>query len=110
MKKAHYWEDVYALTKLIPKGRVTTYGAMATYLNLGSPRMVGWALNNVVKGDDVPAQRVVNRLGELSGRLHFDTPSHMQALLEAENIVVIENKVRDFDTLFWNPFSLDADF
>jgi methylated-DNA-protein-cysteine methyltransferase related protein len=102
MKKQHYWEDVYAVTRLIPKGRVTNYGAIAEYLRLGSPRMVGWALNHchTVREDSngeggIPAQRVVNRKGELSGRLHFGTPSRMQELLEAEGIVIIDNTVQD---------------
>jgi methylated-DNA-protein-cysteine methyltransferase related protein len=110
MKKQHYWEDVYAVTRLIPKGRVTTYGAIAEYLRLGSPRMVGWALNHVHSEEGiVPAQRVVNRKGELSGRLQFATPTLMQELLEADGVVVVDDKVKDFDTVFWHPLTMEED-
>lgn len=103
MKKSNYWEDVYAVSSLCPRGRVTTYGSIATYLRLGSPRMVGWALNHVAKGSDVPAHRVVNRIGELSGRNQFATPTMMQELLEAEGVIVVNDKVRDFNKLVWHP-------
>jgi methylated-DNA-protein-cysteine methyltransferase related protein len=113
MKKSHYWEDVYAVVRLIPRGRVSTYGAIADYLRLGSPRMVGWALNNCHgEAEQIPAHRVINRLGELSGRVHFGTPTRMQELLELEGVVVVENKVQDFDKLLWQPLAdlvLDAD-
>ncbi|NJN34601.1 MAG: MGMT family protein [Saprospiraceae bacterium] len=113
MKKSDYWEDVYAVTRLVPRGRVTTYGAIATYLRLGSSRMVGWALNYLSTDTPVPAHRVVNRNGELTGRHHFATPTMMQELLEAENIVVLENKIQNFDQLLWHPsveIKEDADF
>ncbi len=105
MKKQSYWEDVYAVTKLVPRGRVTTYGAIAEYLRLGSPRMVGWALNHAHTEGDVPAQRVVNRNGELSGRNHFSTPTLMAELLIAEGIGVKDDKVQDFKTVFWHPLA-----
>ncbi len=105
MKKQSYWEDVYAVTKLVPRGRVTTYGAIAEYLRLGSPRMVGWALNHAHTEGGVPAQRVVNRNGELSGRNHFSTPTLMAELLIAEGVVVKEDKVQDFKTVFWHPLA-----
>ncbi len=99
--KPHYHELVFAVTKAIPPGRVTTYGAIADFLALGASRMVGWALNHNIRG--VPAHRVVNRLGELSGRNHFHTPTLMQELLESEGVKVEDNKVVEFKTLFWHP-------
>ena len=99
-----YYERVYEVTRQIPHGRVTTYGAIADYLALGAARMVGWALNkSFSSGEDVPAHRVVNRKGELSGRTHFPTPTLMQDLLEREGIVVKEHTVQDFKAKFWNP-------
>ncbi len=98
-----YFERVYAVTRQVPRGRVTTYGAIADYLALGSARMVGWALNHSFPYDDVPAHRVVNRKGELSGRLHFATPTRMQELLESEGVRVENDRVVDFERLFWSP-------
>ncbi|MDZ7881261.1 MAG: MGMT family protein [Saprospiraceae bacterium] len=112
-EKNHYWQDVFAVVRLIPRGRISTYGAIADYLRLGSPRMVGWALNNC--GHDpnfIPAHRVVNRKGELSGRHHFNPPKRMQQLLEAEDIIVLNDQVQDFGKLLWQPLTdleLDAD-
>jgi methylated-DNA-protein-cysteine methyltransferase related protein len=106
-EQPHYYELVFEVTKLIPSGRVTNYGAIADYLSLGSSRMVGWALNQCVKGDEVPAHRVVNRIGELSGRHHFSPPSAMQAALEAEGIRVENDKIVDFEKHFWHPNALD---
>ena len=94
------------MVKSIPAGRVTTYGSIADFLTLGSARMVGWALFNSVMTDDVPAHRVVNRKGELSGRVHFSTPTLMQERLEAEGIVIENDKVKDFDQHFWSPTEL----
>lgn len=98
-----YYDLVYAITRQIPRGRVTNYGAIADFLALGSSRMAGWALNNCVLGDQVPAHRVVNRKGELSGRHHFATPTLMQELLEAEGVRVENDRVVDFEQLFWSP-------
>ncbi len=98
-----YQENIYKVTKAIPKGRVTTYGAIADFLALGSARMVGWALNNCHTFGDVPAHRVVNRKGELTGRLQFPTPTIMQERLEAEGIKVIKHKVVEFEDRFWHP-------
>ena len=110
MSEKSYFEDVYEVTRLVPFGRVTTYGAIANYLALGSARMVGWALNKSFSGENVPAHRVVNRKGELSGRVHFPAPGLMQALLENEGINVEENVVQDFKKLFWDPsVELDVD-
>ncbi|MCB9283207.1 MAG: MGMT family protein [Lewinellaceae bacterium] len=103
MGNEHYFDWVYAITRRIPPGRVTTYGAIADSLALGSARMVGWALNQCASAGDVPAHRVVNRKGELSGRLHFATPTRMQELLEKEGVKVTDNRVQDFDRLFWHP-------
>lgn len=98
------FSDVYEVVKLIPAGRVTSYGAIAAYLGLKSgARMVGWAMNASHTLKDVPAHRVLNRNGLLTGRMHFDPPALMQELLEKEGIVVVEHQVQDFDTVFWDP-------
>ena len=96
-----YFDLVYAVVRQIPRGRVSTYGAIADYLALGASRMVGWALNQCAA--DVPAHRVVNRKGELSGRHHFRPPSRMQELLEAEGVEVENDTVKDFKARFWHP-------
>ena len=103
-----YYEQVYDVVRCIPPGRVTNYGAIADFLTLGSARMVGWALNQAIHTGDVPAHRVVNRKGELSGRIHFSTPTRMQELLEAEGVVVVDHRVRDFERVFWSPTELLA--
>ena len=103
-KPPHYFEQVYEVVRTIPTGRVSTYGAIADYLALGSARMVGWALRNLTRMDgDVPAHRVVNRVGHLSGRHNFSAPGLMQALLESEGVVVKDSNVQDFKRLFWHP-------
>jgi methylated-DNA-protein-cysteine methyltransferase-like protein len=100
-----YFQDVYAVVRLIPAGRVTSYGAIAKYL--GSPsgaRMVGWAMNaSHTAVPSVPAHRVVNRLGMLSGKAHFEDLTAMEQLLAAEGIHVIDNQIHDFERYFWNP-------
>lgn len=107
-QKKSYWDSVYDIVCLIPEGRVSTYGAIADYLVLGSARMVGWALNNCHSSETfIPAHRVVNRKGELSGRMQFETPTSMQEALEAEGIVIENDKVKAFETLFWHPEELD---
>ena len=103
MADQSYWEKVYEVTKSIPWGRVSTYGAIADFLSLGSARMVGWALNQAHTYPEVPAHRVVNRLGELSGRHMFATPTLMQERLEAEGVKIFNDKVADFSKLFWHP-------
>lgn len=104
MDKSTFFEDVWEVTKLVPHGRVTSYGAIASYLGLrSSARMVGWALNGVAGKAGVPAHRVVNRQGLLSGRIHFSTPTLMQELLEKEGVKVRDNQVVDFEKLFWDP-------
>ena len=98
-----YFDLVYAVVREVPRGRVTNYGAIADFLALGASRMVGWALNNCKTGDGVPAHRVVNRKGELSGRHHFSPPSLMQTLLENEGVQVEDDRVVEFKKLFWSP-------
>ncbi len=99
-----FFEQVYAVVRLIPKGRVTSYGAIASYLgSKRSSRMVGWAMNASHSIMDVPAHRVVNRFGALTGKMHFSTPDKMQVLLEAENIRIEDNQVVDFKKHFWDP-------
>lgn len=102
MNTDNYFERVYSVVKKVPRGRVTTYGAIADYLALGSARMVGWAMNKSI-GSGVPAHRVVNRKGQLSGRNHFPSPTMMQELLENEGITVLDDCVQEFTELFWNP-------
>ena len=103
-KKTNFFQDVYAVVKLIPKGRVTSYGAIAAYLgSKGSARMVGWALIAAHPLTDVPAYRVVNRYGLLTGKHHFGDANAMQNYLESEGITVINDKVQDFEKLFWDP-------
>lgn len=104
MKKKSYWEDVFEVTRSIPVGRVSTYGAIADYLALGSARMVGWALNHCHTTEEtVPAHRVVNRIGELSGRNMFPTPTMMEEELTAEGVEIKNDKVQDFKSRFWHP-------
>ncbi|NJC27799.1 MGMT family protein [Neolewinella antarctica] len=103
---AQYITDVHDVASSIPRGRVTTYGSIASFLTLGSARMVGWAMNKCLPGEEVPAHRVLNRKGELSGRNAFSTPTLMQERLEAEGVSVTDNKVDNFAELFWNPTEL----
>jgi methylated-DNA-protein-cysteine methyltransferase-like protein len=103
--KHSFFEDVWDVARYIPKGRVTSYGAIANYLGTKmSARMVGWAMSAAsnVK-PKVPAHRVVNRNGMLSGKMHFATPDRMQQQLEKEGIEVKKDKVVQFDELFWDP-------
>ncbi len=104
-KQYSFFEDVYSVVRQIPKGRVTTFGAIAHYLGTkSSARMVGWAMNGAHStSPSVPAQRVVNRNGMLSGRAHFATPTLMEDLLEEENVKVVDDTVVDFEKLFWDP-------
>ncbi|QCR24698.1 MGMT family protein [Pontibacter sp. SGAir0037] len=102
--KKNFFEDVYEVVKLIPKGRVTSYGAIASYLgSKGSARMVGWALIASHSFTKIPAHRVVNRNGMLTGKQHFDAPNAMQERLEQEGVQVENEKVVDFERLFWDP-------
>jgi len=98
-----FFERVYEVARLIPDGRVTSYGAIAKYLGAAkSARMVGYAMNGS-HGKDVPAHRVVNKKGLLTGKHHFEGTNLMQQLLESEGVEVIENQIQNLDTIFWNP-------
>ena len=104
-----FFDSVFQVARLIPKGRVTSYGAIAKYLGTKlSARMVGWAMNAAGSADKpVPAHRVVNRNGMLSGKHHFATPTLMEEQLLKEKIKVENDKVVDFETLFWDPSALE---
>ncbi|WP_274474032.1 MGMT family protein [Mangrovimonas aestuarii] len=98
-----FFDKVYEVAKQIPYGRVTSYGAIARYLGAAkSARMVGYAMNGST-GKDVPAHRVVNRKGLLTGKQHFEGTNLMQQLLECEGIKVKDNQILDFDKVFWDP-------
>ncbi|MEI7490253.1 MAG: MGMT family protein [Bacteroidota bacterium] len=103
--KESFFHDVYEVVVKIPYGRVTSYGAIAEYLGLrGSARMVGWAMNASHTGNkNIPAHRVVNRNGLLTGKHHFGGPDVMEQLLKSEGIKVKDNKVVKFEKLFWDP-------
>jgi methylated-DNA-protein-cysteine methyltransferase-like protein len=100
-----FFNRVYEVAKQIPAGRVTSYGAIAKYLGMaGSARMVGWAMNACHSHSEfVPAHRVVNRNGLLSGKHHFDTSNAMQELLEAEGLRLEGDQIVDFQEKFWDP-------
>ncbi len=106
--EAGFFDRVYEVVKLIPYGRVTSYGAIAKAI--GSPqagRMVGWAMNNSFSGGQfLPAHRVVNRQGMLTGKMHFGGPDVMKELLESEGIQVAEDRIVNFEQVFWNPMEL----
>lgn len=105
MKKSeNFFDKVYDVAKLIPFGRVTSYGAIAKYLGAAkSARMVGWAMNASHNKEEIPAHRVVNRVGLLTGKNHFDGTNLMQQLLESEGVIVKENQIQNFKDVFWNP-------
>lgn len=103
-KEDNFFEKVYTIARLIPYGRVTSYGAIAKYLGAArSARMVGWAMNSSGKYEDIPAHRVVNRNGILTGKHHFDGTNLMQQLLESEGIKIVDNKIVDFEVIYWDP-------
>ena len=100
----NFFEKVYQVVRQIPAGRVSSYGAIAR--SIGSPqsaRMVGWAMNASHNREDVPAHRVVNRLGLLTGKHHFDGTNLMQQLLENEGIEIRDNQIQHFEEVFWDP-------
>lgn len=101
-----FFESVYAIVRLIPEGKVTSYGAIAKALGTAkSSRMVGWAMNAAHSKLDVPAHRVVNRNGLLTGKMHFHPPSAMEEKLKQEGIRVINDKIQSFSTHFWDPMT-----
>ena len=110
MDRASFFDQVYQVVRLIPPGRVTSYGAIAAYLgSKGSSRMVGYAMNVSSTSEiPVPAQRVVNRNGLLTGKFHFNPPELMQELLELEGLVVKDDQIFDFRSIFWDP-SIELD-
>jgi methylated-DNA-protein-cysteine methyltransferase-like protein len=100
----NFFERVYIVVRKIPYGRVTSYGAIAKVLGAArSARMVGWAMNAAHNLEDVPAHRVVNRKGLLTGKHHFDGTNLMQQLLESEGVVVENNQIMNFEAVFWQP-------
>ena len=104
MQQSDFFQSVFQVVKLIPKGRVTSYGAIAAYLGTKkSSRTVGYAMNASHAIPGIPAHRVVNRNGMLTGKMHFETPYRMQELLELEGIKVEKDVVVEFKELFWDP-------
>ena len=104
-KHEDFFQMVFQVARLIPKGRVTSYGAIAKYLGTArSSRMVGWAMNAAhSQKKAVPAHRVVNRNGELTGKHHFETPFLMAELLKKEGVIVVKDKIKKFDKHYWDP-------
>ena len=101
----NFFEKVYQIARLIPEGRVTSYGAIAKYLGAArSARMVGWAMNASHDMEDIPAHRVVNKAGLLTGKHHFDGTNLMQQLLEGEGVVIKDLQIVNLENYFWNPF------
>ncbi len=109
-QSADFFDRVYEVVKLIPSGRATSYGAIANYLGAKrSSRMVGWAMNAAHGEPQIPAHRVVNRNGMLTGKTHFQSPSMMEDLLKNEGIKVEEDVIVDWKNVFWNP-TLELEF
>ena len=113
-EQQNFFERVFEVVRQIPEGRVTNYGAIAKYLGAArSSRMVGWAMNqshSQSATNAVPAHRVVNRLGILTGKHHFEDPKLMQQLLESEGVMVEDDQVQNFKEVFWDPCTaLDID-
>lgn len=103
-EEPNFFSDVYEVVRLVPRGRVTSYGAIARYLGTGmSARMVGWAMNACHGLPDVPAHRVVNSQGLLTGKHHFGSPTAMENRLKKDGVPVVRDKVVDFATRFWDP-------
>ena len=110
MDRTSFFEQVYQVVALIPKGKVTSYGAIAAYLGTkGSSRMVGYAMNGASQiAPKIPAHRVVNRNGMLTGKFHFESLTKMEELLKAEGVEVFDDKIQNFKNHFWDP-SLELD-
>ena len=103
-KNKDFFDQVYEVVRLIPNGRVTSYGAIANYLGTKSgARMVGWAMNAAHELPDVPAHRVVNRNGLLTGKMHFSDANEMEKLLQNEGVSITKDQIKDFKILFWDP-------
>ena len=100
-----FFDKVYEVVRLIPHGRVTSYGAIAGFLgSRGSARMVGWAMNaSHASPEPIPAHRVVNRNGTLTGKYHFGSSGLMQQLLESEGIEIVNDRIVNFEKYFWDP-------
>lgn len=106
-KNVDFFKVVYAIVREIPKGKVTNYGAIAKALGSSkSSRMVGWAMNAAHNDPTIPAHRVVNRKGLLTGKMHFSTPNQMQELLETEGHTIKNDQIINFETVFWDPQTL----
>lgn len=104
LKNNNFFQDVYDVVRLIPKGRATSYGAIAAYLgSKRGARMVGWAMGSSYTEQDVPAHRVVNKQGVLSAKLLFGSPTKMQELLENEGVKVKDDQIQDWEHCFWDP-------
>jgi len=112
MSKSDFYQNIYDVVKLIPSGKVTSYGAIAKYLGAAkSSRVVGWAMNNCHQKDsEIPAHRVVNRNGMLTGKIHFKSPTLMQELLEKEGVTIINDQIQNFEQVFWNPLEKLSSF
>jgi len=105
---SNFFERVYEVARLIPYGKVTSYGAIAKYLGAAkSARMVGWAMNASKNDDTVPAHRVVNKQGLLTGKIHFQGKNLMQQLLESEGIEIVDNQIQNLEEKFWNPSEIN---
>ncbi len=103
-KNKDFFDLVYQVCREIPKGRVTSYGAIAKYLGaIRGARMVGWAMNSAHNKPDIPAHRVVNRNGQLTGKMHFSDPNEMERLLNKEGITVKNDTIQNFSNIFWDP-------
>lgn len=103
-KNNDFFDQVYQVVRLIPSGRVTSYGAIAKYLGAArSSRLVGYAMNSAHSMPDIPAHRVVNRNGLLTGKMHFTTPNTMENLLQAEGIKIKDDQIIGFKSIYWDP-------
>jgi len=100
-----FYQNIFDVVREIPSGRVTSYGAIAKYLGAArSSRLVGWAMNlSHSQAKDIPAHRVVNRNGLLTGKMHFNSPTEMENLLNAEGIIVVDDQIQNFKSVFWDP-------
>ncbi len=104
MAETNFFEDVMEVARLVPEGRVTSYGAIAKYLGFKHrARMVGWAMNQAGNYPGVPAHRIVNSAGKLTGKAHFNPPEKMESLLMAEGVQVKDDKIINFKKVFWDP-------